>query len=147
MSNQILIELELEAHQARSEANQCKQALAIANTTSATALRRVEQLQKQRRKLASHILALKRSKFFDQRELKACATEIERLTNLVSDHQTAILRIGEERDHLRMELVGEKAAALVTVTSIKQDLDSCRETSHRLAYLLRRKRSRRRVVA
>lgn len=147
MSDQVLIDLELEAHLARSEANQCKQALAMANTTTAAALRRVEHLTKQRKVLACHSIQMNRAMRLDRRELAACAREIHRLTDIVADHQRAILRIAEERDHLRMELVGEKAAALVTVTSIKQDLDSCRETSHRLAYLLRRKRSRRRVVA
>lgn len=147
MNDNILIDLELESIEARRELHTTRNALELANATTAAALKRVESLNAQRRTLARHILRLKRSQRLDRRELKACASEIERLVNIIHDHQMAILRLAEERDHLRVELVGEKAVALVTITGIKNDLESCRETSHRLAYLLRRSRSRRRVVA
>lgn len=146
MSDKILIDMELEAIEACQKLSATQNALNLSNATTSAALKRIESLNTQRRTLARHILRLKRGQRLDRRELRACADEIGRLADIIHDHQMAILRLAEERDHLRVELVGEKAVALVTVTTLKKDLESAREESFRIARQLRRIRSHRRFA-
>ena len=148
MSSDVLFDLEFEAYSARAENIKLKSALELANRTTATALHRVEQLTAQRRTLARHSLVANHSKRLDRRDLLAFSREIHALALNLHDHQVAILRLAEERDHLRAEVIGEKAASLITMTGLRKDLDASRESAHKLALKLHRLRfSRRRVVA
>ncbi|HOX51173.1 MAG TPA: hypothetical protein PKY05_06785 [Fibrobacteria bacterium] len=143
---QTISELELELADSRAKNTELRQSLHAMANLGDKALMEVARLKRQRLVLTWWMHKSQRESILDRRDLEALATEVKRLHQELSLHQTAILRLGEERDHLRAELVTEKGVAMVTTVSMKRDLDDQRETALRLSLLLKRVRTRRRVV-
>lgn len=146
MTESAVCELEMELASTRAKNLDLRNSLHSMANLSEKALHEVARLKRQRLVLTRIMHRSQRESILDRRDLEALATEIKRLHQELALHQTAILRIGEERDHLRTELVTEKGVAMVTTVSMKRDLDDQRETALRLALLLKRSRTRRRVV-
>ena len=89
------------------------------------ALNEVQRLRKQRRILVRHLR--------DRQVALRVSRRIRHvLEQNLTDHQVAILRVSEQRDHLRAELTAEKRAAQETTQSLRADLDAVRAAANDL---------------
>lgn len=109
-----------------------KDALLSVSRITDKALTEVSRLRRQRNVLARHLVQHRHNARLDRRELKALASEIHHLSDEVTLHQKALLKVAAERDDLRKDLAAERKNAADLVASLQADLDDARSSAFEL---------------
>lgn len=114
-----------------------KGALLSVSRITDKALTEVSRLRRQRNVLARHLVQHRHNARLDRRELKALASEIHHLSDEVTLHQKALLKVAAERDDLRKDLAAERKNAAELVASLQADLEDARSAACELDAMLR----------
>lgn len=147
MSDQVLIDLEIESFTARSNASKLTAALESSVKVADTALRRIEQLQKQRRRLARHSLDQLDRLRLALRLIRYQEQTIVKMQVAIRDPYTTIKHLEEQVQHLQCENQKLSDAAQARKSADAIDFNGAQESAFDLDQEIKRLRSHRQILA